>query len=55
MNFFRFIARYVRWYHVVGFMAALTAVLGVSWWLRERERGNSFRWADETDLVEPEL
>jgi hypothetical protein len=52
MSLLRVITRYIRWYHVVGLLLSLTALTGIVWWLMEHERGSSFRFGDETDLVE---
>ena len=52
MSFLRWVTRYVRWYYVVGALLGLTVVAGLAWWLIEHDRDSSFRWGDETDLVE---
>ncbi len=51
MSFIRFITRYVKWYHIVGLLTGITILTGLIWWLIEHDRGSSFRYGDETDLV----
>ena len=52
MSFVRFVTRYVRWYHMISLLLGIAAITGMVWWFIERSRGSSFRWGDETDLVE---
>jgi len=52
MSLIRAVTRYVKWYHIVGLLLGVTVLTGLIWWLIERDRGASFRYNDETDLVE---
>ena len=52
MNMLKLAMRYVRWYHVVGLLLGVTAIVGVYWWLRERERTHGLEFGDQSDIVE---
>ena len=52
MSIIKLAMRYLRWYHVVGLLLGVTAIVGIVWWLREHERANQLGFGDDTDLVE---
>ena len=52
MSVIKYALRYLRWYHVVGLLLGVTAIIGVFWWVNERKRLHLLDFNDETDLIE---